>query len=95
MKARTLIQLCGKDAEAFVHQGRQKFNYLFCFWLCLLFCKLLWNGFNELVPMMERDLGCLIDNLYEECESQFLETIGGELSKEQKDVDNEKLYEAS
>jgi hypothetical protein len=24
-----------------------------------------------------------------------LETIGGELSKEQKDVDNEKLYEAS
>jgi hypothetical protein len=29
MKARTLIQLCGKDAEAFVHQGRQKFNYLF------------------------------------------------------------------
>ncbi len=43
--------------------------------------------------MMEWDLGCLIDNLYEECESQFLEMIGAEISKEWKDVDNEKLYE--
>jgi len=44
--------------------------------------------------MMEWDLGCSIDNLYEECESRFLETIGAELSKERKDVDNKKLYEA-
>jgi hypothetical protein len=64
---------------------------VFCFWLCLLFCKLLWSGFGELVSMMEWDVGCLIDNLYEECESRFLETIGAELSKERKDVDNEKL----
>jgi len=42
---------------------------------------------------MEHDLGCLIENLYEECESRFLETIGVELSKEHKDVDNEKLCE--
>jgi len=64
---------------------------VFCFWLCLLFCKLLWSGFGELVSMMEWDVGCLIDNLHEECESRFLETIGAELSKERKDVDNEKL----
>ncbi len=44
--------------------------------------------------MMEWDLGCSIDNLYEECKSWFLETIGAELSQEQKDVDNKKLYEA-
>jgi hypothetical protein len=41
--------------------------------------------------MMEWNLGCLIDNLYKECESRFLEMIGAELSKERKDVDNEKL----
>jgi hypothetical protein len=42
----------------------------------------LWSGFGELVSVMEQDLGYLIDNLYEECESRFLETIGVELSKE-------------
>jgi hypothetical protein len=55
---------------------------VFCFWFCLLFCRLLWSGFGEQVLGMEQDLGCLIDNLYEKCESQFLETIGAELSKE-------------
>jgi len=39
------------------------------FWLCLLFCRLLWNGFGELVLVMEQDLGCLMDNLYEQYES--------------------------
>jgi len=34
-----------------------------------------------------------IDNLYEECDSRFLEMIGVELSRERKDVDEEKLYE--
>ncbi len=43
---------------------------------------------------MERDHDYSIDNLYEECESWFLETINVELSKERKDVDNQKLYEA-
>jgi hypothetical protein len=48
----------------------------------------LWSGFGELVLMMERDHGCPINNIYgEECESQFLETINVELSKEHKDVD--------
>ncbi len=32
--------------------------------------------------MMEQDPWCLIDNLYGECESRFLETTGVELSKE-------------
>jgi hypothetical protein len=31
---------------------------------------------------MERDPYCSIDNLYGECESQFLEMISAELSKE-------------
>jgi hypothetical protein len=44
---------------------------------------------------MERDPCYSIENLYKECESWLLEMIGVELSKEQKDVDKEKLYEAS
>jgi hypothetical protein len=78
--------LCFKDAK--------KFNYLFfCFRLGLLFCRLLWSGFGELVSVMEHDLSCSIDNLYEQCESQSLKTIGAKLSKERRDVDNEKIYE--
>jgi hypothetical protein len=42
--------------------------------------------------MMERDPCCSIDNLYGECESRLLKMIGAELSKEQKDVDEEKNY---
>jgi hypothetical protein len=39
-----------------VLQGCRKFNYLFfCFWFCLLFCRLLWSGLGKLVLMMERD----------------------------------------
>ncbi len=81
------VVLCFKDIE--------KFNYLFfCFWLGLLFCRLLSSGFGELILVMERDLGCSMDNFYEQCESQFLGTIGAKLSKERRDVDNAKLYEA-
>ncbi len=53
-----------------------------------------WSGFGEFVLMMEQNPCYSIDNLYGECESRFLEMIGAELSKERKDVDNEKLYEA-
>ncbi len=67
---------------------------VFYFWHCLWFCRLLWSGFGELVLVMEQDCGCSINNLYEECESRFLEMIGAKLSKERRDVDNEKLYEA-
>ncbi len=52
-----------------------------------------WNGFGELVSVMERNPCCLIDNLYGECESQVLEMIGAKLSKERKDVDEKILYE--
>jgi len=55
---------------------------VFYFCLCLLFCKLLWSGFGELVSVMVQNPSYSIDNLYEECESQFLETIGAKLSKE-------------
>jgi hypothetical protein len=46
-----------------------------------------WNGFGELVLVMERNPCCLIDNLYGDYESRFLELIGMVVSKEQKDVD--------
>jgi hypothetical protein len=68
---------------------------VFWFWLCLLFCRLLWNGFGELVPVMDWDPCCSIDNLYGECELRFLETIGAKLSKEWRDVDKEIFYEVS
>ncbi len=81
------------DSTSIMLQGH-KFNYLFlCFWLCLLFCKLLWSGLGELVLVMEQDPCYLIDNLYGECESRFFKTIGVELSKEWKEVDKEQLYE--
>jgi hypothetical protein len=42
--------LCFKDDETF--------NYLFFyFWFGLLFCRLLWSGFGELVLVMEHDPG--------------------------------------
>ncbi len=82
------------DAEAIVLQGRRKFNYLFfCFWLCWLFCRLLWNALGKLVSVMERDPCCSIEKLHGECQSCFLETISAKLSKEWREVDKEQLYE--
>jgi hypothetical protein len=54
---------------------------------------LLWNGLGELVLVMERDPCCLIEKLYGECESRFLEMIGAECSKEWKEVHKEQLFE--
>jgi len=67
MKAKTLIQLCCKVVEAVVFQQHQKIQFIdfFCFWLGLLFCRLLWSGLGELVFMMEHDRGCSMDTLYE------------------------------
>jgi hypothetical protein len=42
--------------------------------------------------MMERDPCCSTNNLYGECESRFLKTIGAKLSKEWREVDKEQLY---
>ncbi len=78
---------CFKDVE--------KFNFLFfCFWRGLLFCRLLWNGFGELVSMRECDPNYSMDTLYEQCALWFLGRIGVELLGERKDVDKIKLYEA-
>jgi hypothetical protein len=73
---------------------------VFCFWLCFVVLQVTvfnivfqWSNFGELVSMMGRNPCCSIDNLYGERESRFLEMIGAELSKEWKDVDEEKLYE--
>jgi hypothetical protein len=67
-----------------VFQGCQKVQLLvfLFFWLGLLFCMLLCSGFDELVSVMERDLGYSMENLYGQCESWFLGTIGVELSKQ-------------
>ncbi len=45
--------------------------------------------------VMEQDPWCKIDNLNGECESQFLEMIGVELSREWREVYKEQLYEVS
>jgi hypothetical protein len=52
-----------------------------------------WSSFGELVLMMEQNPCCLINNLYGECESRFLEMISTVVSREWKDVDQEYLYE--
>ncbi len=83
-------QLCFKDVENPIS------CFLFCFWLCFVVLQVIvfnvvlqWSSFGELVSMMERNPCCSIDNLYDECESRFLEMIFTVLSREQKDVDEE------
>jgi hypothetical protein len=49
---------CFKDVEKVI------FSF-FYFWLGLLLCKLLWNGFGELVSVMEHDPSYSRDILYE------------------------------
>ncbi len=58
------------------------FSFIFCFWLGLLFCKLLWNDLVELVSVMECDPSCSMDTLYELCESLLWCRIGAKLSRE-------------
>jgi hypothetical protein len=59
-----------KLLEAWCFKDAKKFIFLFfCFWLGLLFCKLLWNGFGEMVLVMERDPSYSKDILYEQCET--------------------------
>jgi hypothetical protein len=56
--------------EACCFKGVEEFIFLFfCFWLGLLFCRLLWSDLGELVSLMERDPSCSMDTLYELCES--------------------------
>jgi hypothetical protein len=91
------------DAEVVVLQGCQKFNFLFFvfgFYFVILQVIVFnvvfqWSGFGELVSTIKRNPYCSIENFYGECESPFLEMIGDELSRELKDVDEEKLHEVS
>jgi hypothetical protein len=62
--AKLLKAWCFKDAKKFI------FLFLY-FWYGLLVCKLLWSGLGELVLVMECNLGCSMDILYELCESRF------------------------
>jgi hypothetical protein len=89
-------QLCFKDAKSPIS------CFLFYFWFCFVGLQVIvfnvvlqWSGFGELVSMMERNPCYSIDNLHSECESRLLEMIGIVLSREWKDVDEEKLYEAN
>jgi hypothetical protein len=86
--AKLLEAWCFKDAEKFIF-------LFFCFWLGLLLCMLLWNGFGELVLVMECDPSCSRDTLYEQCEARFCERIGAEISGERMKVERRKIYEAS
>ncbi len=77
-------------------KNAKKFNFLFfCFWLNLLFYKLLCSGYGKQVLMMEHDHGYSIDTFYELCESRLWWKIGAQLLGERKDVERKKLYEAS
>jgi hypothetical protein len=79
--------LCFKDAKSPITY------FLFLALFVVLQVNL--SGFGELVLVMEWDLSYSIDNIYGECESWFLEMIGVKLSKEWRDVDKKKLYEAN
>jgi hypothetical protein len=69
--------------EAWCFKHAEKFIFLFFyFWLGLLLCKLLCNGFGELVSVMECDPSYSKDNIYEQCETRFYVKIGAEISGE-------------
>jgi hypothetical protein len=99
----TLSQMCGKWSWSCCASRMPKVQFLvFCFWLCFVALQVTmfnvvfqWSNFGESVSMMEWNPCYSIDNLYKECESWFLEMIGAKLLRERKDVDEEKLYEAS
>jgi hypothetical protein len=74
---------------------KSSFSYFSVFSLGLLLCRLLWNGFGELVSVMERDPSCSRDTLYEQCEAQFCKRIGAEISGQRMKVERRKIYEAS
>ncbi len=75
---------CFKDAEKFIF-------LFFNFWLGLLLCKLLCNGFGELVLVMERDPSCSKDTFYEQCETRFCGRISLEILGEQKKVEKKEI----
>jgi hypothetical protein len=82
--------------EAWCFKGTEEFIFLFLcyYWFILLFCRLLWNEFGELVLMMERDCGCSMDTLYELYESWLCEWFGVELSREREDGEIKNIYDA-
>jgi hypothetical protein len=83
-----------KLLEAWCFKDVKKFIFLFfCFWLGLLLCRLFCNGFGELVSVMERNPSCSRYTLYEQCEAQFCERIGAEISGERMKVERRKIYE--
>jgi hypothetical protein len=89
-------QICdvAKLPKPWCFKNVEKFNFLFfCFWLGLLFYRLLWSGLGELVSVMERNLGYSMDIFYELCESRFWWRISAKLSREWKDMERRKLYE--
>jgi len=52
-----------------------------------------WSGLGELVSMMEWNPCCLINDLYGEYESRFLEMIGIVVSREWENGVKDGLYE--
>ncbi len=71
-----------------------------CIWLCFIVLQVIvfnivlqLSGLGELVSMMEWNPCCLVDNLYGECESRFLEMIGTVVSRKQEDEVKDGLYE--
>ncbi len=71
------------DVAVVVLQGCRNSNYLFSIFGFVCY----FAGYCGVVLVMEWNPCCSIENLYGECESRFLETIGAKLSKEWRDVD--------
>ncbi len=62
--------------------SKKLFFGLFRFFVCLLFCRLLWRDLSEMVSVMECDHSCSMETLYELCESRLYEGIGEEIARE-------------
>ncbi len=52
----------------------------------------MWKDLNELVSLMERDPGCSMETLYEQCKSWLCEGMGEKISRERKDEEKRHIY---
>jgi hypothetical protein len=65
MNEDNLIQLCGTSLWSCCASRTSKVQLVvFCFWLCLLLCRLLWSDLTEMVSVMEWDPSCLMEIFY-------------------------------
>jgi hypothetical protein len=74
--------------------SKNLFLICLCIWFVLLFCRLLRKELGEFVFAMERNPSYSMKTLDELCESRFCKGIGKKTSRERRDEDGRRIFEA-